>query len=252
MRLTRFAIRNLLKSPLVSLAVVLSLGLGIGANTAIFSLLDQMVLRSLPIERPEEIVLVTSPGEFKSGSSRTSNAGGMDYIFNYSVFRALEKQPAGLKGVAGFFPYTSNLAFGKQTVQGRVMIVSGQYFPVLAVQPLVGRLIGPADDTGGGNPVAVLGYGYWQTRLGGRPEVLNRPLEVNGELFTIVGIAPPGFNGITLGDTPDVYVPMALKPSLTPGWNGTDKYNDYWIYLFGRLHPGRSEERRVGKECRSR
>ena len=234
----RFALRNLLKSPLVSLVVVASLGLGIGANTAIFSLLDQVVLRSLPVQKPEQIVLVNSPGEFKSGSSRTSNAGGRDYIFSYSVFRALEQHPEGLEHLAAFFRYTSNLAFGSQTIQGVSLLVSGHYFETLGVQPLIGRLIGPADDAGAGNPAAVLGYGYWQARLGGRPEVLNQPLSINGQVFTVVGIAPPGFNGITLGETPDVYVPMAFKPLLTPGWNGTDRYNDYWIYLFGRLHAG--------------
>jgi putative ABC transport system permease protein len=196
---------------------MLSLGLGIGSNTAIFSLLNQVVLRSLPVQNPEQIVLVTAPREFKGGSSRTSQAGGMEYIFNYSVFRALEKQPAGLQHLAGFFRYTSNLAYGNQTIQGLSLIVSGHYFETLGVQPYVGRLIAPADDSGGGNPVAVLGYEYWQTRLGGRPEVLNRPVSINGQVFTIVGIAPAGFNGITLSDAPDVYVPMALKPLLTPG-----------------------------------
>ena len=234
----RFALRNLLKSPLVPLVVMLSLGLGIGANTAIFSLLDQVVLRSLPVQNPDEIVLATAPGEFKGGSSRTENAGGMDYIFSHSVFRALEKQPTGLKGLAGFFRYEAHLAQGSQTVRGHMLIVSGQYFALLGVQPLVGRLIAPADDSGAGNPVAVLGYDYWQTRLGGRPEILNQSVSVNGQPFTIVGVAPQGFNGLTLGDTPDVYVPMALKPLLTPGWNGTDRFNDYWIYMFGRLQPG--------------
>ena len=234
----RFAFRNLLKSPLVGLVVMVSLGLGIGANTAIFSLLDQVVLRSLPVEKPEQIVLVTSPGEFKGGSSRSSGAGGTDYIFNYSIFRALEKQPTGLDHLAAFFRYTSNLAFGNQTIQGVSLIVSGHYFETLGVQPRIGRLITPADDTGAGNAVAVLGYAYWQTRLGGRPEVLNRPISINGQVFTVVGIAPPGFNGTTLGEVPDIYVPMAFKPLLTPGWNGTDRYNDYWIYLFGRLQAG--------------
>jgi len=152
--------------------------------------------------------------------------------------RGLEKQPAGLKGFAGFFPYTSNLAFENQTIQGKILIVSGQYFPALGVAPLIGRLLAPADDAGAGNPVAVLSYGYWKTRLGGRTEVLNRPISVNGQPFTIVGIAPPGFNGITLGSVPDVFVPLALKPQLTPGWNGTDRIADYWIYLLGKLAPG--------------
>jgi hypothetical protein len=146
----RSGIRSLMKSPLVSLVVVLSLGLGIGANTAIFSLMHQVLLSALPVAHPEELVLVTSPGEFKSGSSSTNQAGGMEFIFSYPVFHALEKQPAGVKGVAGFDRLIANLAFGNQTVPGSMMLVSGEYFPVLGVEPLLGRLIAPADDAAGG------------------------------------------------------------------------------------------------------
>src|SRR5215471_15099645 len=104
----RFAIRSLAKAPLLSLVVVLSLGLGIGANTAIFSLLNQVVLSSLPVQRPEELVLVTAPGEFKGGRSSTNDAGGMDYIFSYKVFRGLESSPT-VAGVAAFRNLGANI-----------------------------------------------------------------------------------------------------------------------------------------------
>ena len=235
----RFALRSLGKAPLFCLAVILSLGLGIGANTAVFSLLHQVVLGSLPVPRPDELVLLRAPSEFKTGHVGTENAGGEDFVFNHQVFRDLEKHPIGVVGVAGFYGTSASLAIGGQTVPGNAMLVSGGYFPVLGVEPLFGRLLVPADDVpGAGNPVAVLGYGYWHDRLGGRTELLNQPIQVNGQIFIVVGVAREGFNGITLGDTPDVYLPLAFKPLMTPGWDGTDRYNDYWIYCFARLRPG--------------
>jgi predicted permease len=235
----RFAFRSLAKAPLLSLVVVLSLGLGIGANTAIFSLMHQIVLRSLPIEKPEELVLVTSPGGFKGGRNSTGDAGGMDYVFSYRMFRELEKRAAGVTGLAAFRGIGANLAFGKQTVPSGVLVVSGRYFPVLGVKPLLGRTILPEDDVhGAGNAVTVLGYGYWHDRLGGETSVLNQPIRINGQVFTVVGVAPKGFTGTALGEEPAAYVPLCFKPRLTPDWTSLDRWNDYWLYLFARLKPG--------------
>jgi predicted permease len=233
----RYALRSLAKSPLLSLAVVLSLGLGIGANTAIFSLLHQVLLAALPAPHPEELALLTSPKDFKSGRTSTGKAGDMEYIFNYPVFRRLEEHAQGVTGVAAFRTLDANLAYRNQTVHGSVMVVSGRYFPVLGVRPAIGRTLLPADDVHGAG-VAVIGYGYWRDKLGGEADVLNRNIRINGQNLTIVGVAPPGFNGITLGEQPDAYVPLALKPLLTPGWNGTDRYNDHWLYLFARRKTG--------------
>ncbi|MDX2150146.1 MAG: ABC transporter permease [Bryobacteraceae bacterium] len=235
----RFSLRTLGRSPMLVLVVVLSLGLGIGANTAIFSLLYQMVLKKLPVEKPEELVLIKSPAEFKSGRTSTNNAGQHDSIFNYRTFRELEKRPEGLTGIAGFRALAANLSFRGQTVDGSVMVVSGGYFDTLRVKPVVGRLVEREDDVhGAGRPVAVLAHNYWQSQLGGRRDVLNQPIRVNGHLFTVVGIAPYGFTGTVLGDAPDVFVPMSFKPLMTPNWNGTDRWSDYWIYMAGRLKPG--------------
>jgi putative ABC transport system permease protein len=154
----RYAVRSLSKAPLLSLVVVLSLGLGIGANTAIFSLLHQMILSSLPIPHPEQLVLLTSPGNTKGGRNSTTNSGGAEYIFSYRMFRELEKRPEGLAGLAAFRRIGANLAYGNQTSSGNVVVASGRYFPMLGVRPLMGRTIGPEDDLqNGGNPVAVLG-----------------------------------------------------------------------------------------------
>jgi putative ABC transport system permease protein len=239
----RYAIRSLAKAPLLSLVVVLSLGLGIGANTAIFSLLNQIVLSSLPVQKPEELVLLNAPGDFKGGRSSTNDSGDMDFIFSYPFFRELEKHSEGVAGLAAFDNLGANLAFGNQTIPGSFDVVSGQYFPTLGVTPLIGRTITPEDDRhGGGNAVAVLGFGYWKDKLGGRTDVLNQPLRLNGQVLTIVGVLPKDFHGTTIGQEPDAYVPLSLKPLLTPNWNGTDRKDDYWLYLFARLKPGTTRQ----------
>ena len=234
----RFAWRSLAKAPLLSLVVILSVGLGIGANTAIFSLLHQILLNSLPVDRPEELVSVTSPEDFKSGRNSTNDSGGGQFIFSYPMFRELEKHSQGLSGIGAFRALEANLSFGKQTVAGSMLVVSGGYFPTLGVRPLMGRMLTPQDDAGAGNAVAVLSYGYWADRLGGETDVLNQPLRINGQMFTVVGVAPKGFSGTTLGSESDVYVPLVFKPLLTPNWNGTDVWSDYWLYLIARPQRG--------------
>ena len=234
----RFALRSLRRAPLLSLVVVASLGLGIGVNTAIFSLLHQVVLSALPVPHPEQLVLLSSPGDLKNGRTSDNDSGNADYIFNWHTFRELEKHKE-LADIAGFCTFPANLAFSRQTVTGSLMTVSGRYFQVLGVQPLAGRLIAPEDDiTGGGNPVAVLSWRYFHDKLGGDMSLLNQSVKVNGQPFTIVGIAPPKFTGTTVGSEPSVFVPISFKPVLTEGWNGTDKLGDYWVYLVGRLKPG--------------
>lgn len=234
----RLAFRALLRSPIVTLVVVLSLGLGVGANTAIFSMMYQVLLRNLPIEKPHEVVFVQSPADFKNGRGSTNSAGGMESVFSYRMFRELEKQPGNLLQLAAFREVGANLSLNGRTESGSAMLVSGQYFPVLGIVPDRGRLIGPEDDKNAGNPIVVLGYGYWKNRLGGQGDILNQPLRINGHVFTVVGIAPRNFHGTVLGDAPDVFVPLTFKPRLTPGWDGTDKWNDYYLYLLGRLKAG--------------
>jgi predicted permease len=242
----RHAVRSLLKAPLLSLVVVLSLGLGIGANTAIFSLLNQILLSSVAVDKPEELALVTTPGAPKSGSVSSNQSGDSDYLFSHPGFRELERQPKDLSEVAAFRDTGANLAYGNQTVAGSMMYVSGGYFHVLRVNAVVGRTIAPEDDSGAGNPVAVLGYGYWQDKLGGQIGALNQPMRIAGRIFTIVGVAPKGFHGTTLGEQPDVFVPLATKTLLSPDWKGAARHNDYWLYLVARLKPGVSRERAAG------
>ncbi len=238
----RYAFRTLARTPMVSLVVVVSLALGIGANTAIFSMFYQALLKRLPVQKPEELVLLSAPAEFKGGRNSTSNPGGMEMIFSYPMIRELEKSPNGLAGVAGYRTFAANLSYEGRTQSGEVNAVTGMYFSLLGVQPLRGRLLDAEDDRGKGQPVAVLSHGYWMDKLGGQQDVLNKPIRVNTQVFTIVGVAPENFKGVAFNDEHDIFVPLAFKPALTPGWDGTENWTDYYIYAFGRLAPGLSRE----------
>ena len=238
----KLAFRTLFKTPVVTSVAILSLALGIGANVAIFSLFDKILLRSLPVQEPERLVNLAAPGP-KPGSSSCGQAGSCDAIFSYPMFRDLEQARTGLSGIAAHRDFEANLAYGKQTLNGEGMLVSGSYFPLLGVRPALGRLLGPGDDrTLGGHPVAVLSHGYWETQFGASPEVLNRTLVVNGQPLTIVGVAPRGFEGTTFGLRPKVFVPLSMRGLMVPGFDGFANRRDYWAYLFARLEPGVTPE----------
>lgn len=234
----RLALRSLVKTPLVTTVAVLSLALGIGANAAIFAIFERMVLRPLPVQQPDQLVNLLSPGP-KPGSQSTNQAGGMDSVFSYPMFRDLEAAQTPFTGLAAHRTFGANLSFGGATESGVGMLVSGRYFEVLGLRPATGRLIQPADDTTvGAHTVVVLDHGYWTTRFEARPSVVGETLVVNGVPLTILGVAPEGFSGTTLGEDPKVYVPITLNATLTPGWEGFENRRSYWVYLFGRLRPG--------------
>jgi predicted permease len=236
----KLALRRLVKTPFVSIVAVISLALGIGANAAIFSLFEQTLLRALPVPRPAELVSLSGPGP-KPGSNSCGQAGGCEDVFSYPMFRDLERVQTVFTGIAAHVPFGVALAYHGQTRTSDGILVSGSYFPVLGLQPAVGRLLGPDDDRSiGGNFVAVLSYGYWASRLGANPAVLNDTIVINGQSFTIVGIAPPGFSGTTLGTDPSVFVPISMRGLMNPGWKGFDNRRSYWAYLFARLKPGTS------------
>src|SRR5262249_40491866 len=131
-----------------------------------------------------------------------------------------------------------NLAYRNQTLAEQALVVSGAYFPVLGVQPLMGRLIAREDDVpGAGNAVAVLGYGYWHDKLGADDAVLNQSIRINGHVFTIVGGCRGGFTSTTRGQEPAVYVPLSLKGAIPPNWSGEERWDKYWLYLIGRRNP---------------
>ena len=234
----KVALRTLFKTPFVTAVAVLSLALGIGANAAIFSLFNQMLLRPLPVPEPHR--LVNLAGSFPNpGSQSCSMAGNCDVVFSYPMFRDLEKAQTVFTGIAAHRGFGANLSFRKQTLNARAIFVSGSYFPVLELKPALGRLFGSSDDLGvGASPLAVLAYSYWETRLASDATVIGQPIVINGQPFTIIGVAPKGFEGTTLGERPSVYVPISMRGALEPGFNGFDRRTWYWVYLFARLKPG--------------
>jgi predicted permease len=242
MRNLTLAFRTLRATPFVTAVAVLSLALGIGANAAIYSLVDQMLLRPLPVREPERLVNLGAPGP-KPGSTTCNQAGDCEAVFTYPMFRDLERRQTTLSHLAAHRIIGMNLAFEGQTLNGEGMLVSGSYFPALGVAPALGRLLGPDDDRNiGGHFVAVLSHSYWETHLGADPRVVGKSIVVNGNPMTVVGVAPRGFEGTTLGERPRVYVPITMRAQLTPGFDGFENRRDYWIYLFARLKPGVTPE----------
>ncbi|MGE3889199.1 MAG: ABC transporter permease, partial [Vicinamibacterales bacterium] len=240
MRNLRLAFRTLIRTPFVSLVAVLSLALGIGANSAIFSLFNEMLLRPLPVAAPDGLVNLGAPGP-KQGSTSCNQAGSCDEIFSYPMFRDLEREQASFTGIAAHRIFGANLAYEGQTESADGTLVSGSYFPVLGIQPAVGRLFATSDDTTpGGHPMVVLSHDYWRRRFQEDPAVLGRALVVNGHALTIIGVAPPGFQGTTLGSQPSVFVPLTMRGAMEQAFEdpGFDNRRVFFAYLFARLKPG--------------
>jgi predicted permease len=238
----KLAFRRLFKAPFVTSVAILSLALGIGANAAIFSLFNQMLLRPLPVPAPQELVNLQAPGP-KPGSQSCNQAGDCDHVFSYAMFRDLQKSHAVFTDIAAHVLFGANLAFHNQTLNGQGLLVSGSYFPVLGLTPAIGRLLSPQDDQKlGESLVVVLSHAYWTSRFDRNPAVLNDTLIVNGQHLTIVGVAPEGFDGTTLGAKPQVFVPITLRGLMNPGFNQFHNRRSYWAYLFARLRPGMTIE----------
>src|SRR5882724_8857383 len=213
----RLTIRALARTPLFTIVAILSLALGIGANTAIFSLLDQVLLRTLPVKNPRELVYLYHPGPFQ-GSTSSDEAGGPS--FSYPMFREMQKEQTPFVGLAGAANYVGSLAYKNNASHGAVRLVSGNYFDLLGVRPAIGRVFGEDDDrTPGAHPVAILSYGYWSLRFGSDVSVLNQTISVNGFPMTIVGIAQKGFTSERFGNPPDIYVPICMKKEISPDWD---------------------------------
>lgn len=239
----KYALRGLVARPLFVLIAVTSLALGIGVNTAIFSLFHQVVLRPLPVPAPQDLVNLSAGGP-RSGQSSNNNAGPMQQIFSYPMFRDLERGQTVFAGLAAHRYYDANVAYEGQTRSGSAMFVSGQYFSTLGVAAAHGRLLEPGDDaTLDGAPVAVLGHAYWKNELGGDPDIVGRNVLVNGQPLTVVGIAPEGFSGTTFGVRPLAYVPLSMRWALDPqARRDHETRTSYWLYAFARLAPGTTRE----------
>ncbi|MBV9072826.1 MAG: ABC transporter permease [Acidobacteria bacterium] len=237
----RYALRQLAKSPAFTVTAVLTLALGIGANTAIYSLLDQVMLRSLPVKEPNRLVMVTHTG---SDRGRVNAYGGSqaDY-YSYPMYRDIRDKNTVFSGVLATDQAQVGVQWHNQPELVSGELVSGNYFDVLGVKPALGRLLVQSDDdVQERNPVVVLSYAYWQRRFGSDPRVVNDTILINSHPFTVVGIAPPGFKSFVLGQTPGVFAPMMMKPQITPGWNDLDNRRSIWLNVIARLKPGISIE----------
>jgi len=237
MRNLKFALRTLFKTPFVTIVAIVSLALGIGANAAIFSLFNQMLLRPLPVPEPARLVNLAVPGP-KPGSTSCSQAGSCDDVFSYPMFRDLEKVQTVFTALGAHVTFGANLSARGQTQNAEGLLVSGGYFQALGVRPAIGRLLGPEDDrTIGESHVVVLSHAYWQSRFGLDPGVLNQTIIVNGQTMTIVGVAERGFDGTTLGVKPRLFAPITMRGFSQP-FKGFDNRRSYWAYVFAQLKPG--------------
>ena len=238
----RFAFRSLLKTPIVMTVAVLSTALGIGANVAIFSVFNQILIRPLPVHEPERLVNLVAPGP-RSGNVSCGAPGTCDSIFSYPMFRDLEGAQTSFTGIAAHRDFAAAVAHGGTSETGDALLVSGSYFSVLGLTPRLGRLLGPQDDRQpGSGHVAVLSYDYWQRRFGARADVIGEVVRVNGQPVTIVGVAPQGFHGTTFGERPRIYVPISMREQVVPSSKGLNDRRAFWAYLFARLKPGVSDE----------
>jgi predicted permease len=243
----RHSLRAFARRPTFAVVVVLTLAFGVGVDTAIFSLFQQVLLRPLPVPEPERLVNLSSPGP--TGAQRTScGAAGRcesGAVFSYPMFRDLEREQTSFVGIAGHRFDDMTVGFEGAVTNTSGMLVSGDYFRVLGIEPALGRLLGRGDDREGAAESAVLSYSYWRDRLGADPRVLGRALLVNGRPLTIVGVAPPGFYGTTPGTRPSVFVPITFRDATHDysAPSGLDDRRNYWVYLFARLEPRVSLER---------
>jgi predicted permease len=238
MRNLKLALRTLARTPFVTAVAVLSLGLGIGANSAIYSIFYRMVRQDLSVAHADRLLNFSAPGP-KNGSTSCGSAGPCEDVFSYPMFRDLQtaKLPA-LTGIAGHRAIGANIGYGQRAFARDGLLVSGNYFSILQIRPAFGRLLAPSDDDAGAAPAVVLAHWFWDANLGADSTVIGKTLMVNGKSTTIVGVAPENFNGTTYGAKPAFFTTLAMGPVV--GTGSERQVSDrraYWIYLFARLAP---------------
>jgi predicted permease len=232
----RFAIRTLGRSPGFTAIAVLSIALGIGANTAIFSLLDQVLLRLLPVSEPGRLVFLKLP-EYLPGAAMSDYP---ETVFSHPMYKDLRERSSGaFAGLVGRASFPVSLQHTGAAERGRAEVVTGNFFEMLGVRPLIGRAITPADDvTPGAHAVAMLSHSYWTRRFGASAGILNQTIRINGHPMTIIGVAPPRFVGLLASQVPDVFAPAMMKKAITPSWDGLSDPKIAWLTVFGRLTDG--------------
>jgi predicted permease len=232
----RYTFRSLSRNRGFAAVAILSLALGIGANTAIFSLLDRVMLRSLPVRDPQQLVQITANGP-RRGSIET--AYDDTFVFSYPLYADFRDRGPMLAGVMAWSPVDASLSVNGTAERVTATLVSGNFFPVLGTGTAIGRPI-VAEDARipSGNPVAVLSYGYWQQRFGGDPGIVNRSLLLNGQALTVVGVAARGFEGVAMGENPAVFIPLTMQTQLAPGRAIVPSRRANWLNVMARLRPG--------------
>ena len=235
----RFALRTLARSPLFTAVAVLSLALGIGANTSIFSLLDQILYRSLPVRDPASMV-VFHVDDHSSGRSSSDN---FQSVFSYPMYRDLRDRSTVFSGLVARASAPVSISWNGQTERASAEIVSGNLLDVLGVSAERGRALTAEDDGApGAHPVVMLSHDYWVRRFAADPGILNQKVTINGHPMIVIGIVPRGFRGVLSGDSHEVLVPIAMKREVTPTWDGLQERRVRWLNILARLKPGVSPQ----------
>jgi predicted permease len=229
----RLSLRSFVRTPAFCITAVLSLVLGIGATTAVYSLVDQVLLHALPVGEPERLVLIDWHGD------QVANGFGSFNLMSYPICRDLDEQKQFFEGVFCRAFTTVDLSTGGDYSAATVEIVSSNYFSVLGVDSVLGRVLARDDDDApDANPVAVLSYDFWQTQLAGDPNVVGRKVLVNRHPLTIIGVAASTFKGIDVGQVPSMWIPAPMAGQAIPGFNGLLDRRTRWMQVLGRLNPG--------------
>jgi len=240
----RFSLRQLRKSPGFTTVAVITLALGIGANTAIFSLLNAVLLRNLSIREPQQLLLF-GKGTWRGSQDDLPNRSWQ--LYSYPFFCEFRQKNEVFSEVAAIdsILFTTHGRVGESSTLEKVAaeLVSGTYFNVLGVNPILGRVLTDADDrTPGGHPVAVASYPWWQRRFGKDPNIVGKVVTIRSTAYTVIGVAPPEFFGVTVGQSPDIWIPLVMEKEISPGWNGLDKNLFQSLYIIARRKPDMSLE----------
>ena len=237
----RFALRTFRKSPIFVVVALLSLALGVGANTAIFTLVDQLMLRSLPVKDPKQLVTLWGRGQHYGGNNGP-------YKLSYPMYEDFHDKNQVFDGMFGSWDTAINLSFNGRTERIAGQLVTGSYFPVLGVGAALGHVFTPENDkVKGAHPIVVLSYRYWITRFAGDPSVIGRKLSVNGYPMTVIGVSQAGFDGTDPAYSPQIRVPMLMEPQIDPDSHNLEDRRFRWVNVFGRLKPAMTlEQARAG------
>jgi predicted permease len=230
----RYALSALRSSPGFAATAILSLALGIGANTAIFSLINAVILKTLPVSHPEQLVQLVMKTE--DGTT-----------FTNPIWEQVRDRQDVFSGAFAYSPIRLNLAGGGEVRNASPSWGSGDFFSTLGVHPLLGRTFTAADDKRGCPAIAVLSHDFWQREYGGAADVFERRLTLSSHPVRIVGVAPPGFNGIQVGEAVEIYMPLCAEGTLVRENSALDKRANWWLWIFARLKPGIGEQQALAR-----